>query len=280
MSTWVLRGGVAVGLMSVAVVLIGTSSQTRPLSDGQHPRGPRQQGNQRRAVVLGATGATGRKVVLQLLESNDWHVTALVRKAGASDSGGPRSERLTEVVVGDMMELADVSVFRGHDVLFNCIGTTRAGGHSPSGRRDTGGAKAFIDVEVGLTSTASRLAAEAGVKIVAVVTSEGASAELFKGATWIEYIHPLLYMRTMGEKEQAVLDAGFERVSIFRPGLLHRQTGGFFEKIQDLLGFGSLKVETLAAAMIRDAEADTQPGSAKRVLYYQGNSYIAQTARL
>ena len=126
-----LRGSVAAGIVGVAV-LIGSSS-TPKLSDGLHPRGPRKQGIQRRAVVLGATGATGRKIVTQLLESSDWHVTTLVRKPSPASetSSGSQTDRLTEVVVGNTLELADVSVFRGHDVLFNCIGTTRAGGHSP-----------------------------------------------------------------------------------------------------------------------------------------------------
>jgi hypothetical protein len=285
---WFLRGSVAVGLVGVVVVVMSSRPAEPPLA--QHPRGPRT-ATKRRAVVLGATGATGRKVVAQLLASEDWSVTTLVR--AASPAGSPKSERLTEVVVGNFAEMTDASVFENHDVLFNCIGTTRAGGHSPSGRRDDGGAKLFVEIEVGMTATVSRLAVEAGVKAVALVTAEGANAERFKGASWIEYIHPLLYMRTMGEKEQAAIDAGFERVSIFRPGLLHRQTGGGgFESVQDAFDLG-LKVETLAAAMVRDAEAagiktgkEEERGegggeaAATEPLIYQGNLVISHAARL
>ena len=37
-----------------------------------------------------------------------------------------------------------------------------------------------------------------------------------------ELVHPLLYARTLGRKEEAVLAAGFHRVSIFQPGMLDR----------------------------------------------------------
>ena len=82
-------------------------------------------------------------------------------------------------------------------------------------------------------------------------------------------------------------------MSIFRPGLLHRQTGGGgFESVQDAFDLG-LKVETLAAAMVRDAEAagiktgkEEERGegggeaAATEPLIYQGNLVISHAARL
>ena len=87
-------------------------------------------------------------------------------------------------------------------------------------------------------------------------------------------------MRTMGQKEQATIAAGFDRVSIFRPGLLNRQTGkDVFETVQDAFGLG-LQVETLAAAMIRDAETTEAAAGKAGLLHYQGNALITQTAKL
>ena len=179
-----------------------------------HPRGTRDVSSPRRAVVVGATGATGRKLVDQLLASAQWSVTAVVRRPTfrvASEGAG-----YVEVVLSDGLENADAdAVFAGHDVLFNCLGTTRGGGHE--GRdASKAGAENFVHVEVGLTKVVSELAVKAGVKAVSVVTAEGANADFLRDHGWVKYVHPLLYMRTLGEKEQATTDAGFERVTIFR----------------------------------------------------------------
>ena len=54
------------------------------------------------------------------LASDAWGtVTALVRQPSSAPIEG-----LTEVVVSDMLTMTDSKVFEGHDVLFNCIGTT------------------------------------------------------------------------------------------------------------------------------------------------------------
>ena len=173
MSKWLVRGGVVAAVAAGVAVLLPSA----PLPTA-HPRGPRGGGAplRRSAVVVGATGATGQRLVGQLLASDAWgSVTALVRQPSSVPVEG-----LTEVVVPDMLTMTDGSVFEGADVLFNCIGTTRGGGHSPSGRRDEGGAHRFVQIEVGITRTVSTLAAAAGVKAVALVTSDGANAELFK----------------------------------------------------------------------------------------------------
>ena len=80
---------------------------------------------------------------------------------------------------------------QGRDALFNCLGTTRA---------TAGGAKGFKDVEVGCTEAAAKVAKEAGVPHVLVVSAMGANAN-----AWVdpwEMVHPLLYARTLGQKEK------------------------------------------------------------------------------
>ncbi len=81
--------------------------------------------------------------------------------------------------------------------------------------------------------------------------------QFFYGLLFVNLdIHPLLYMKTMGQKEQTIIsDYTFDTVSIFKPGMLIRfpENKTFFERIFESNGSG-LNVDLLASAMIQDAE--------------------------
>ena len=72
---------------------------------------------------------------------------------------------------------------------------------------------------------------------------------------------------------------GIPRVSIFRPGMLNRLTGDRLgENIINWFGLG-LRVDTLAKAMIVDAETDPVQGPEKEEpVFYKGNSLISKLA--
>merc|ERR1711957_1156635 len=110
-----------------------------------------------------------------------------------------------------------------------------------------GSAKAFIDVEVGVTEKAVELGKAAGVRHVSVVSAQGANA-----AAWVpsDKIHPMLYVRTLGQKELAARSGGFQSVSIFRPGMLNRlRRDRLWEDVVTFFGLG-LRVDVLAASMV------------------------------
>ena len=152
-----------------------------------------------------------------------------------------------------------------------------------------------------------------GVLHVSVVTAQGANHQQWA----VDWFHPLLYVRTLGEKEQATLhpevraaseEAGelqfphegtsthggdasssgshassIVRRSIFRPGMLNRLSGDRFVEnvINNWLGLG-LRVDVLARAMVRDAEAEeVERGvEVEAPVFYEGNTAIAQASRL
>ena len=89
-----------------------------------------------------------------------------------------------------------IEAWAGASVLFNTPGTTRAA---------AGGAAAFKHVEVDLTRRAAELGRRAGVKCASVVSAQGANAGSYVDP-W-EALHPLLYMQTLGRKEQAMRSA-------------------------------------------------------------------------
>ena len=101
-----------------------------------HPRGPRSS-DKKKAVMIGATGATGKQLLRQLLDSDQWvKITSVSRKPVLNGKG---HEKLNEIIVESFDGLSSTADdWTDHDVFFNCIGTTR---------KIAGGAKQFVDVD-------------------------------------------------------------------------------------------------------------------------------------
>jgi len=248
----------------------------------------------RRAIVVGSSGATGREVVKELI-NRKWEVTTISRsKMEFPLSETTHQEAKLIQIVSNFSSLDDyVSQCNGFDAMFNCLGTTRG---------QAGSADAFVAVEVGLTKKACDFAKKAGVRHVGVVSAQGANKDVWVPTT---LIHPFLYTRTLGEKQQTVLDAGFASTTVFQPGLLNRLMGDrLWENVAVALVPGiSLGVDILAKAMVKDAEtklnsldnsanmpkiesesvaSDQQTctgGSSSLVSFFTGNYNIAEAAK-
>ena len=77
-----------------------------------------------------------------------------------------------------------------------------------------------MQVDLTYVEETAQLAKAAGVRHFSLVSSESANPNM--PASNFLPLHPLLFMRTKGQAEEAVKRCGFERVSIFRPGMLDR----------------------------------------------------------
>jgi oxidoreductase len=187
----------------------------------------------RRAVLLGGTGATGSKVLAELLRREEWSSVVSLGRRVVYDSDETRPLKLREMIVDyEYLEASSVGAWSNTDVVFDCLGTTRSA---------AGSAAKFVRIERDYTASAARLAKAAGVKHFSVISAQGSNPQI-----WVpsELIHPLLYMRTLGEKEDAVRRQGFERSSIFRPGMLDREKGDrWAEKVIHAI-IGGLPVST------------------------------------
>ena len=204
------------------------------------------------AVVVGATGATGRQLIRKLCAESRWaSVTAVTRRSPASGElydGLHAPAKLHVQVVEDLEapehEASILAAWSGAHVLFNTIGTTRSAARS---------AAAFKHVEIRLTERAADLGRRAGIPCASVVSASGANAGMYVDP-W-ELVHPLLYMQTLGRKEQMMVDASFAELSVFRPGMLNRLKGDrLWENTVNSLALG-LRVDELASAMEMDAVA-------------------------
>ncbi|KAM9186898.1 oxidoreductase HTATIP2 isoform 2-T2 [Mergus octosetaceus] len=200
--------------------------------------------------VLGASGATGRALLRELRARGLFARVTLIgrrRLSLAKESG-------TAVVVVDFERLSEhAAAFRGHDVGFCCLGTTRS----------KAGADGFVRVDRDYVAQAAELARAGGCKHFVLQSSQGANEH-----------SRFLYLRVKGEVEKLVQAVGFDRCTILRPAVLlcARQEFRPMEWLtQRVLGAVawlfptaySVPVETVARAMVASV---LQPGGGKVVV--------------
>ena len=215
-----------------------------------------------KAIIIGATGATGKQLLNQLIQNENCELVTSIGRKPVLD--GAKNDKLVDIVVESLSNLSSTEKsWEGNDVFFNCIGTTR---------QRAGGAKEFIHIEAGISNEAAKMASNAKIHHASLVSAKGANH-----TTWAkDWIHPLLYMRIMGQKEQTILsNFSFNHVSIFKPGMLIRLQGKqtWFESFSESKGFG-LRVDTLASAMIRNAEQVKLGSVDKSPQFFIGNDQI------
>ena len=215
----------------------------------------------KKAVVIGGTGATGQQLIKQLLKSDKWEqITSIGRKPVLN---GKSHDKPQDIVLETLYDLSSTKeLWKGHDVFFNCIGTTR---------KRAGSAKIFIDIEAGISMEAAKIASLAKISHASVVSASGANHNQWAK----DWIHPLLYIRTIGQKEQTLIKNIFDRISIFRPGMLIRLVDNetWIERIMKSKGLG-LRVDDLAPAMIYDAKNKNEISEKDYSVTYLDNENI------
>ena len=117
------------------------------------------------AIVIGGTGATGRQLIKQLLISEKWEqITSIGRKPVLD---GEKHHKLQDIVLENIYDLSSTEeLWKGHDVFFNCIGTTR---------KRAGSAKEFIEIEAGISMEAAKIASMAKISHASVISASGAN---------------------------------------------------------------------------------------------------------
>ena len=201
---------------------------------------------QQHAIVLGATGATGRALVQQLLEHPAFgSVTIFVRKAPALTH-----EKL-KVHVIDFSKLQTYKNLIVGDVLFSALGTTR---------KDAGSKAKQYEVDYTYQYEFAKMALNNEVDHYALVSSYGADeTSLF------------FYLKIKGALEEAIKKLSFQSICIYQPPSLIRQPDLLrppekraiwmmkkLSRIWFLLSQQPLSVATLAEKMIAEAVQQTK----------------------
>jgi len=215
-----------------------------------------------KAIIIGGTGATGKQLLNQLISDKNCELVTSIGRRPVLD--GEKNDKLADIVVESLFELSSTEKhWKDNDVFFNCIGTTR---------QRAGGSKEFINIESGISKEAAKMAANAKIPHASLISAKGANHKIW-ATNWI---HPLLYMKTIGQKEQTIIsNFSFNSVSIFKPGMLIRLQGKQtrFEEFIELKGFG-LRVDILASAMIHDAKRVRLGLVEESPQYFIGNNHI------
>jgi hypothetical protein len=150
------------------------------------------------ALVIGATGATGQKIVSQLLENDSFNsVSIFVRK----DPNITHSELKTYAI--DFSKLEEYKELIKGDVLFSCLGTTL---------RDAGSKEKQYLVDYTYQYEFAKIASDNGVPIYSLISSTGANEN-----------SPFFYPKIKGKLEEAVKKLPFKTIQIFQPPTLIRQ---------------------------------------------------------
>ena len=189
------------------------------------------------ALIIGATGATGKDLVHQLLQDTDCNeVHVFVRKALKIND--PK----LKVHIVDFEKPADWKDLVKGDVAFSCLGTTL---------KAAGSKEAQKKVDVDYQYNFAKSARENGVEDFILVSAYGADSN-----------SAMFYSKIKGELEQKIKDLHFNKVTIFQPGMLERKSSDrfgevagakvikFFNSLGLLKSQKPLPTEVLAHAMI------------------------------
>ena len=149
----------------------------------------------RSAALLGASGLIGGFCLKALLADVSYTGITVM---GRRQLDVPPNPRLTQKIA-DLGQLV-AKDFVGIDDVFCALGTTR---------RQAGSKEAFRRVDLEFPVAAARAAQLAGARQFVLVSSVGAESRSGN-----------FYLRTKGEVEERVKQAGFNSVHIFRPSLL------------------------------------------------------------
>ena len=151
--------------------------------------------NQKTAILIGATGLTGRLLLTRLVADDSYASIKLFTRRAS----GNKSPKIQEFIC-DVLQLESFKSDFTADEVFCCIGTTSA---------KTKDRTVYKAIDFGIPFTASKLAKENNIPTFLVISSMGANPK-----------SNIFYSKTKGEMEQAVLNQKIPNTYILRPSLI------------------------------------------------------------
>ena len=193
------------------------------------------------AIVLGATGNVGARIV-HLLIKNPLCGRVVVVTRRKTDAYA--DSKVSEVVVNmDRLEEEAAPHARGVDIAFAAFGVGKGSAKMPT--------EEVRKIEVAYPQAFCRAARAGGARVCAVMTATGADP----GAG-------MKYARIIGEKEKAVESVKFEFLGVYRPAVIlgNSNTPGALACVMPLLHralpsrYHSIHKNDLARAMVAQSE--------------------------
>ncbi|MCS3528862.1 NAD(P)H-binding protein [Chryseobacterium sp. JUb7] len=194
-----------------------------------------------KALVIGATGATGKDLVNQLLNDKDFEqVDVFVRKPLNID------HQKLKIHVVDFEKPEEWKASVKGDVAFSCLGTTLKTAGSKEAQR-----KVDFDYQYEFAKAAKENEVDDYILVSAYGANPGSK---------------IFYSKMKGELEEAVKQLHFNKITIFKPGMLERKDsdrtgevlGSRIIKFANKLGLlesqKPLPTDILAKAMINSSK--------------------------
>ena len=190
------------------------------------------------AILLGATGLTGSHLLELLLKDLDYDCVKIYTRKKLTTS----HSKIEEHVV-DLLKLSDHANEFSGDVVFCCIGTTKA---------KTPDKTLYRAIDYGIPVEAAKLCKKNSINQFIVISALGANSE-----------SKVFYSQLKGEMERDVLAQQIEHTHLLQPSLIvgnrkEKRTGEDFSKhFMKLFGFliparyKMIQANTIALAMLQ-----------------------------
>ena len=198
-----------------------------------------------KCILFGGSGEVGGAVARELIKSDACsQLTMLGRRAVATMQDETKVEQIVvDTSAADFEEVVK-GMAQGHDVAISCIGIG-SGTASMSEEQ-------MMEIEVNMLGKYARGCKAAGIEIFELLTAVG-----------IKETHAdsrIKAFRVMGKKYKAVLEVGFEKLAVFKPGMIvgnahtPRWLTFFTSVIPDSLGWGNIHQDKVARAFVAHLE--------------------------
>lgn len=219
-----------------------------------------------RVLIIGATGQVGSAVVRALAAEPSCTEVVMVNRREVSLTGDPRVRQVIMDTAdahfsAEVTRLAQRMVALGDPVCgTSCVGVGK-GSMQWSEEK-------LKDLEIGVVGGFARGCRAGGITRFSLLSAAGSAAK-----------SRVRYARVMGLKEEAVRKTGFERLAIFRPGIIagNAHTPGYLAWMGRLVpgSFGTIEQEDIGRAFV----AEFMDGAAPGGTVYLENKAMRQRSR-
>jgi uncharacterized protein YbjT (DUF2867 family) len=213
-----------------------------------------------KCILFGGSGEVGGAVARELIKSEACsQLTLLVRRTIATmEDEAKVSQFVVDTNAADFEEVVQEKA-RDHDVAISCIGI---------GAGTTSMTEAQMqEVEVNLVGRFARGCKASGIEIFELLTAVGVNERSADSR--------IKYFRLLGKKLNTVLEVGFEKLAVFKPGTIvgNAHTPNwvtpFTGLIPDALGLGNIRQDEVARAFV--AHLEKRVASQNDPVVYYGN---------
>jgi nucleoside-diphosphate-sugar epimerase len=207
-----------------------------------------------KCIIIGGSGEVGGAVARALLKSNVCSQLTMIGRRTVSSMQNEAKVKQFEVDMNSPdFEQIVKEIAQGHDAGISCMGIG-SGTASMSEEQMT-------EVEVTMVGNFARGCKAAGIEIFELLTAVGVKETSADSK--------IKYYRVLGKKHKTVLEAGFDKLAVFKPGVIvgnahtpHWLTY-FTRLIPDSFGWGNIHQDEIARAFVAHLEkkADLQKES-------------------